>query len=154
MTERPGYELPLLLLGAFRQTIETLHETLAERGFPEARPAHGLALQAIGPDAVTVSELGRRLGVSKQAAAKTVSRLEAIGYVTRQRDPHDARAQLVFRSARGNAMLLETARILEDQKAALVATLGAERYGATVDGLRQIAKGASLVDVLAWLQDD
>lgn len=154
MAERPGYEVPLLLLGAFRQTIGALHEALAGRGFPEARPAHGLALQAIGPDAVTVSELGRRLGVSKQAAAKTVSRLEAIGYVTRQRDPHDARAQLVSRSERGEALLRETAFILEDQKRALIATMGTDRYGAMIDGLREIAKGASLVDVLAWLQDD
>jgi hypothetical protein len=67
--ERPGYELPLLLAGGFRLLIDELHEHLAEQGHPELRPVHGFALQAVGRDGATVSEIGRRLGVSKQAAA-------------------------------------------------------------------------------------
>jgi DNA-binding MarR family transcriptional regulator len=38
-------------------------------------------MQAIGLDGATASELGRRLGISKQAAGKTAERLEALGYV-------------------------------------------------------------------------
>ncbi|MGC4107857.1 MAG: MarR family transcriptional regulator [Thermomicrobiales bacterium] len=152
--DTPGYELTLLLLGAFRHTIDALHATLAERGFPEARPAHGLALQAIGAVPVSMSELGRRLGVSKQAAAKTVFRLEALGYVTRMDDPADARARLVARSDRGNALLRETAMILDEQKRRWIAELGEARYDATVEGLRVIAGGSSLVDTLAWLQSE
>src|SRR5580658_491145 len=71
MVERSGFELPLLLVGAFRSLIDELHAELARQGHDLARPVHGFALQAIGPEGVTVSELGRRLGVSKQAAAKT-----------------------------------------------------------------------------------
>lgn len=85
--ERAGFELPLLLLGAFRSVIDELHGVLAESGHGEARPLHGFALQAIGPDGSTASELGRRLGVSKQAAAKTVASLERVGYVGREPDP-------------------------------------------------------------------
>lgn len=150
--ESPGYELALLLLGAFRHTIDTLHESLADRGFPGARPAHGLALQAIGPGALSVSELGRRLGVSKQAAAKTANRLEDLGYITRANDPADARARLIARSARGNALLWQSAVVLEEQKQAWIAVLGDERYATTIAGLRVIAEGSSLVDTLAWLQ--
>ena len=84
---RPGFELPLLLAGTFRELIDGLHTELAERGHGQARPIHGFALQAIGPDGVTVSELGRRLGVTKQAAAKTAAGLEQIGYITRLRAP-------------------------------------------------------------------
>ncbi len=40
-------------------------------------------MQAIGTDGATASELGRRRGVSKQAAGKTVDRLEALGYAER-----------------------------------------------------------------------
>src|SRR6202008_1175695 len=69
--DRFGFELPLLLAAAFRTLIDRLHDQLAPRGHPDARPIHAFALQAIGPDGATVSELGRRLGVSKQAAAKT-----------------------------------------------------------------------------------
>ena len=69
--DRFGFELPLLLAAAgFRTLIDGLHDQLAARGHPDAGPIHAFALQAIGPDGATVSELGRRLGVSKQAAAR------------------------------------------------------------------------------------
>src|ERR1700734_3019093 len=103
--ERAGFELPLLLVGAFRSVIDELHGMLAENGHDEARPLHGFALQAIGPDGSTASELGRRLGVSKQAAAKTVASLERVGYVHREPDPGDARAVRLPRTAPGEEKL-------------------------------------------------
>jgi len=48
-------------------------------------------VRAIATGADDASELGRRLSVSKQAAAKTVAVLEERGYVTRGADPLDAR---------------------------------------------------------------
>ena len=66
--------LPLLLFGGFRTLIDRLHAELAGQGHPDVRPAYGFAMQAIGRDGATASELGRRLGVSKQAAGKTVDR--------------------------------------------------------------------------------
>ncbi|WP_425569417.1 MarR family transcriptional regulator [Nonomuraea salmonea] len=44
-------------------------------------------MQAIGPDGTTAVELGRALGVSKQAAGKTIDTLESAGYVERTADP-------------------------------------------------------------------
>ena len=82
----PGFVLPLLLFAGFRAIIDRLHAELAEQGHPEVRPAHGFALQAIGLDGATASEIGRRLGVSKQAAGKTTDRLAALGYVERVDD--------------------------------------------------------------------
>src|SRR4051794_33509669 len=76
----PGWQLPLLLFSGFRALIDDLHAELARQGHPDARPAHGFALQAIGPDGVTASDLGRRLGISKQAAGKTVDHLVRLGY--------------------------------------------------------------------------
>src|SRR5476649_2044731 len=54
-------------------------------GHPDARPLHGFALQAIGSGS-SISELGRRLGVSKQAAAKTASSVVRLGYASRAAD--------------------------------------------------------------------
>ena len=70
-----GFELPLLLFAGFRALIDDLHAELARRGHPDVRPAYGFAMQAIGAHGATASEVGRRLGVSKQAAGKTVDRL-------------------------------------------------------------------------------
>src|SRR5689334_25190233 len=78
-----GFELPLLLFGGFRSIIDELHAELARCGHPDLRPAHGFALQAIGLGGATATEAGRRLGISKQAAGKTIDRLEELGYVHR-----------------------------------------------------------------------
>src|SRR5690606_18570415 len=61
----PGWLLPLLLFGGFRTLIDRLHAELAQEGHPDVRRAYGFAMQAIGPDGATATELGRRLGVSK-----------------------------------------------------------------------------------------
>ena len=81
-----GFELPMLLFAGFRSVIDELHAELARRGHPELRPAHGFALQAIGHGGATAAETGRRLGISKQAAGKTIDRLEELGYVHRAGD--------------------------------------------------------------------
>jgi DNA-binding MarR family transcriptional regulator len=48
-------------------------------------------MRAIASGADNASELGRRLSVSKQAAAKTIAVLQERGYVAREADPLDAR---------------------------------------------------------------
>jgi DNA-binding MarR family transcriptional regulator len=137
--ERAGFELPLLLVGAFRSLIDELHRALAEGGHGEARPIHGFALQAIGPDGSTTSELGRQLGVSKQAAAKTVTSLERAGYVCREPDPEDGRAVRLLRTARGEEMLALSAVFFETYHARLTAALGPRRLAELEDDLEQMA---------------
>jgi DNA-binding MarR family transcriptional regulator len=88
---RSGADLALLLLGGFRVLVDDAVLELAERGYEDVRPVHDFAMRAIAAGADDASELGRRLSVSKQAAAKTVAVLEERGYVTRGADPQDAR---------------------------------------------------------------
>lgn len=149
----PGFELAFLLLGSFRRMIDDLHTDLADAGFPEARPGHGFALQAMGPTAISISDLSRRLGVTKQAASKTVRHLEEIGYVTREADPRDARATLIARSERGNAMLRESARIFDRQRDTLRAEIGDEQFDLVIAALRTMRGTAPIVDVGGWLRD-
>src|ERR1700759_3690377 len=117
MPEEPGFALPLLLFAGFRTLIDRLHAELAEQGHPDLRPAHGFALQAIGHAGATATEIGRRLGVSKQAAGKTVDRLEALGYVERVDDPQDARRKLIRLPSRGLDSLSQSAEIFDDLRA-------------------------------------
>ena len=127
---------------------------LAERGHPDARPIHGFALQAIGREGVTTSELGRRLGVSKQGAAKTAAGLERIGYITREADPADARAALLKPTAHGIDLLALSAEIFDRQQAEWAAELGAKRLTALEDDLRRIVvpSGTKLGDLPGWLR--
>ncbi|HEX4009356.1 MAG TPA: MarR family transcriptional regulator [Solirubrobacteraceae bacterium] len=154
-TDRFGFELPLLMAGAFRALIDDLHRELAQRGHPDARPVHGFALQAIGGDDARVSDLARRLGVSKQAAAKTAAALERLGYVAREPDPADGRAVRLRRTPRGEELLVLSAEIFDRQRAAWIAQLGADRVRALEDDLERIAAAggpAKLGDLPGWLR--
>ncbi len=147
----PGFELPLLLFGGFRSIIDELHAELARRGHPDLRPAHGFALQAIGPGGATATEAGRRLGVSKQAAGKTIDRLEGLGYVQRAGDAQDRRRKLVRITPRGIEALTLSAMIFEDIRARWAAALGSGRLSALEADLRAMAPGDTFrLDVPGW----
>jgi DNA-binding MarR family transcriptional regulator len=151
-SDRYGFAFVLLLAGAFRAVINRLHAELAQNGHPDARPAHGFALQAIGPRGVTISELGRRLGISKQAAAKTARGLEVLGYVARQDDPDDARATLLRRTPLANELLRLSAEFFEREQRHWIDTLGEERFRAFVRDLDTISAGARIGDFAGWLR--
>lgn len=146
-----GYELPLLLFSGFRTLIDRLHEELARQGHAEARPAHGFALQAIGPTGVTAAELGRRLGVSKQAAGKTVDRLMRLGYVERAPSTVDGRAKVVRLTPFGLDLLNRSAAIFDTLRAEWVAELGEDRIQAMEQALRAVVPGGLKVDAIGWL---
>jgi DNA-binding MarR family transcriptional regulator len=151
-SDPPGFELPLRLLAAFRVLIDELHQQLAAQGHPDVRPMHGFVLQAIGPDGTTAAELGRRLGVSKQAAGKTVDALERQGYVRRTDDPGDARRRLVRRTARGTDLLQRSAAIFDALRAGWAQTLGPDRLRALEDDLRRVTPPELLrADLPGWL---
>jgi len=92
---RSGADLALLLLGGYRSLVGSVTAELAARGHADMRPVHDFAMRAIASGADTASELGRRLEVSKQAAAKTIAVLLERGYVRRGTDPGDARRKRV-----------------------------------------------------------
>jgi DNA-binding MarR family transcriptional regulator len=146
-----GFELPLLLFGGFRSIIDELHAELARRGHPDLRPAHGFALQAIGPRGATATEAGRRLGISKQAAGKTIDRLEALGYVRKAGDDQDRRRKLVRITPRGVEALAMSAMIFEDIRSRWASTLGPDRLSTLEADLRTMAPGETFrLDVPGW----
>jgi DNA-binding MarR family transcriptional regulator len=136
--EPPGFELPLLLFLGFRVLIDELHAELARQGHPGLRPMHGFVLQAVGPDGTTAVELGRRLGISKQAAGKTIDSLAELGYVQRGPDPADARRKVVRLTGRGIDSLARSARIFDDLRARWARAIGPERLRAMETDLRRL----------------
>lgn len=151
---RPAFELPLLLAAAFRSLIDDLHEELGRCGHAGVRPVHGFALQALTPEGSSLSELGRRLGVSKQAAAKTAAGLEALGYLVREPDPEDGRAQILRITEHGEDCLRASAEIFERLRARWVVVLGQDRVASLENSLEALAGPDSrsrLADLPGWL---
>ncbi|MFB4269067.1 MarR family winged helix-turn-helix transcriptional regulator [Nonomuraea sp. GTA35] len=137
----PGFELPLRLLLAFRLLIDELHAELGRQGHPDIRPMHGFVMQAIGPDGTTAVELGRTLGVTKQAAGKTIETLERIGYVERTTDPQDTRRKIVRLTPYGVDALDRSARVFDTLRARWAAELGEERLRELESDLRRMTPG-------------
>jgi DNA-binding MarR family transcriptional regulator len=147
----PGWMLPLLLFGGFRSLIDELHAELARHGHPDVRPVHGFAMQAIGPAGATASEVGRRLGVSKQAAGKTVDRLVDLGYAERVPDAADARRKLVQLTPRGRDALARSAAVFDELRARWARTIGAERLRDLESDLQRVVPAGGLrLDVPGW----
>lgn len=99
-----GVRLALLLLGAFDALVDDVVEELERKGHPGVTAGLEFALAAVAEGADSASALGRRLGTTRQAAAKTVATLERMGYVERVDDPADARLRRLRVTARGAEM--------------------------------------------------
>jgi len=148
--ERP-WELPLLLVGAFRSFLDDAHALLAEWGHPHVRPVYGFALQAVG-DGATATEVGQRLGVSKQAAGKTLDLLSQAGYVTIAADPDDKRRKLVRRTARGDDLLDKSVTAFAAVAGTWADRVGAERVDQLTEVLAALGVATSArIDLGSWM---
>lgn len=150
---RPGYELPLLLLAGFRESVDEAHRILAERGYPEARPRDGFAMQAIGAGS-TAGEIATALGVTKQAAAKTIARLVDLDYAAVEPDPDDGRRRLVTPTEHGRAMLRASAEAFQAVRDAWAVRIGPDRLDTMLDDLNTLAARSTRLDTLSALADD
>jgi DNA-binding MarR family transcriptional regulator len=105
-----GATRPASLGGALRQAWvgyrrQLDHELAAagfgERGFPDGRV---LSL-CTGASEVTISQIGRELGITRQGASKIVASLRDRGYVTLSPSPTDGREKIVTPTRRAVAFL-------------------------------------------------
>lgn len=150
--DRSGANLALLFLGAFRSLAQTATEQLALHGFEDFRPAHDFAMRAIAGGADNASELGRRLSVSKQAAAKTIALLEDRGYVGRDSDAQDARRKRLLLTPRGFEVLQTGEKIFNELRTQWAEQIGMERLEMMESVLTERLKAVpnSLIE-LGWL---
>ena len=122
---RSGADLALLLLGGFRALAEAGSAELSAHGYERIRPIHDFAMHSILAGADTTSALARELGVSKQAAAKTVAFLESEGYVTGGTDERDSRRRRFTVTEKGHALLRTGQEVFDELR-----DRWAERIGA------------------------
>jgi DNA-binding MarR family transcriptional regulator len=154
MAESQGAELALLLLGGFHSMVDDVLAGLDSRGHAGVRPVHEFALRAIDAGADTASELGRRLAVSKQAAAKTIASLQQLGYVDREGDPNDGRRKRVRVTPRGYELMAIGGALFDDVRARWAVQIGARQLDALQAGLGQLAQRRTLgADDLARFDD-
>ncbi|MEU7727629.1 MarR family transcriptional regulator [Streptomyces sp. NPDC040724] len=117
--ENEGVELTFLLGLGFQLLLGEFTRRVAEAGYTDLRPLHGMAFQALKAPGATATELAERLGVTKQAAGQIVDDLEKRGYVRREPHPGGGRRKLVVLTPAAEAHLAVAGRILHELEAEL-----------------------------------
>jgi DNA-binding MarR family transcriptional regulator len=152
---RSGADLALLLLGGFRTLVDAAIAELAERGHEDVRPVHDFAMRAIAAGADSASELGRRLSITKQSAAKTIAVLQERGYVTRDTDPRDGRRKRLQVTALGFDVMRQGEAVFDELRDQWAQQIGAAELDRIEDHLTALA-GAQPVrfDTPGWIARD
>jgi DNA-binding MarR family transcriptional regulator len=149
--EPPGLELIILLHEAWRSILDQVHAELARQGHPGVWAADGFAIEAIGLEGATATELGHRLGISKEAAGKTIGRLVDLGYAERSADPDDRRRKKARLTARGVDVVKRVALIFAGLRADLAREIGRDRLVQLEADLRTIAPAKPFhLDLAGW----
>lgn len=152
---RSGADLALLLLAGFRSLVDAAVVELERRGYEDVRPVHDFAMRAIAAGADNASKLGRRLSVSKQAAAKTIAILQERGYVTRNDDPLDARRKRLKVTSLGHQMLREGEAIFDMLRNQWKRQIGAAQLDSLEKQLIALVGAVPIrFDTPGWLSED
>jgi DNA-binding MarR family transcriptional regulator len=152
---RSGADLALLLLGSYRRLVDAVIHELAARGYDDVRPSHDFAMRAIESGADNASELGRRLAVSKQAAARTIATLLERDYIAREVDPADARRKRIQVTPLGAEMMRQGEAIFDDLRHQWEQRLGKDELALLEEQLATIVGDVPIrIEAPGWVAQD
>lgn len=131
--------MPQLLFKSARLLNEQAVARIRERTGMDIRPAHTSVFPHIDLDGTRLTEIARRMGISKQAVGQLVSDLEEMGTLERVPDPEDGRAKLVrFRRIDGELSIMGGLAVLGEFEAQLRKRLGARSMDQLADLLARL----------------
>ncbi|WP_306322769.1 MULTISPECIES: MarR family winged helix-turn-helix transcriptional regulator [unclassified Streptomyces] len=126
----PRRDLPQLLGEARRWFEDGLLAALEARGVAPITPTQVQLFAMLDADGTTVSELARRMGVTRQTVHQAVRALIEDGLLEQAPDPASARQRLVRRTAAGRRAHDRARRALDGLEARLAERIGEEALGA------------------------
>jgi DNA-binding MarR family transcriptional regulator len=112
----------------YDELVANLHVRLAEEGYSEISPSHGLVFQYMGENGSRITELALQAGMTKQSMSALVYQLEEYGYLKRRDDPQDARAVLFVFTAKGETLKNKAQQINYKFEKKWEAKLGVPEY--------------------------
>jgi DNA-binding MarR family transcriptional regulator len=119
--------------------VTNLHARLAEDGYSEITPSHGLVFQYVEEDGSRITELAIQGGMTKQSMSALVYQLEAYGYLKRKNDPQDARAVLFVLTGKGEKLKNRAQEFNYQFEKKWEEELGALQYQKFRDMIKQLA---------------
>lgn len=120
--------------------VEHLQEQM---GFDGLRAAHTNLFPHIDMEGTRLTDLARRVGISKQAVGQLVDELEQMGALVRVRDPSDGRAKLVrFAEDAGQPIVMRGLSVLSDIEDEMETEIGVRQ-------MRQLHRALLAIEI--WL---
>lgn len=120
--------------------VANLHQRLADDGFGDISPSHGLVFQYIDEAGSRITTLATRVGMTKQSMSALVYQLEDNGYLKRKPDPDDARAVLFHLTAKGQALRIKGRELNYRYEQRWERTLGVTQYKKFREMLQTLAE--------------
>lgn len=126
-SELPPGRLALALLRTADWLDDALLARLARDGWPVLTRSQAQVFAHLDRDGTSISELARRLGVTRQSAHALVEGLVELGVVELRPDPGDRRLRLVALTSEGRRLVRRADRHLRDLEDELARRIGAGR---------------------------
>lgn len=129
-----------LLMRAARLVNERGIARVREGGWPGVRSSHMALLPHIDLEGTRITEIARRMKVTKQAVNQAIGDMERFGMVRRAPDPSDARAKLVLFTVKGRRELLAGLGLLRELEEELAGEIGSRRMKRLRDDLEVLVE--------------
>ena len=125
-----------LLMGLM---LRQVHEVFAAEDWKGLRQSHFRVISSVPPEGITLTELGDRVGMTKQGCGQFVTQLVQSGHLRVQHSPADRRTRIVHRTATGSRTIAAvTARNLRLEQD-WAERVGPERYRVFREVLEELA---------------
>jgi DNA-binding MarR family transcriptional regulator len=99
------------------------------------RASHTNLFPHLDFEGVRITELARRLDISKQAVSQTIAELELMDVVETIPDPSDGRARLVRFTDKGKQSMIQGLDVLRGIEAEMERSIGKAKFGALHEAL-------------------
>lgn len=135
----PSTEWHAALLMGF--LLRQVRDVFAAEDWTGLRQSHFRVISSVPADGITITELGDRVGMSKQGCGQFVTQLVHSGHLRVEPGPADRRTRIVHRTAAGNRIIEQvTARNLRLEQV-WADRVGPQRYRVFRDVLQELAIG-------------
>ncbi len=117
-----------------------LEGKLHELGFDDFKVSYLSFLSHIEEGGITNSELARHACVTKQMMSKTVSLLEASGYIYLKKNENDSRSSIIYLSDRGKSLFIALTQCMQELRGQFDDIAGAEQIDNMLDTMALLVK--------------
>ena len=125
-----------------------LNRRVRARGYSAIRPAHEQVLVHLGDSGARIKALAQTNDVSRQAISSLVAELQALGYVSLETDPEDARGRVIHLTGEGQKLMRDSTAIAGQLLSEVRQRVGADAFTSLRQALaslhRHLVEGAQM----------